>query len=131
MPKLARGLYPFRACVLWYVDYWRDRALSRQGNETKEKKQSIEAQILEGRLLEQRGHLIARAEVVMVVASAYRRLGRSLETLPGQLAKEFNWPADVQRALRDRLDDFRRTFVADNAEFVDVTDAQAPRRQKS
>lgn len=122
MPKLGRGQYPFPEVVQWYVAYWRDRALSRTGNESKEAKQRLETQILETRLGERRGHLIARAEVVMVVGGAYRRLGKALETLPGQLSKEFNWPADVTRSMRDRLDDFRRQFVADNAEFIEVTD---------
>lgn len=122
MPKLGRGMYPLRASIQWYIGYWRDRALARTENPEKGERAKLENKILAARLQERTGELILRSDVKMVTTSAYQRLGKSLDTLPGQLGKEFNWPPEVVLAVRERLDDFRRMFVADGAEFVDVED---------
>lgn len=125
LPKSGRGLFPVRACVQWYVGYWRDRALGRKGDEHRTRKAAAEAKLLEAKVMQHTGDLVERAEVSAVWTAATARLAKSFETLPNNLAREFGWPPETVRSMRLALDDFRRSFVRDSAEFVDVIDDDA------
>ena len=122
MPKNGRGEFPLVACVQWYVAYWRDRALGRVNDANRTRKTAAEAMLLEAKVRQHTGDLIERAEVLAVWTGAVTRLGKAFETLPNNMAREFNWPPEMVRAMRQSLDDFRRAFVRDSAEFVDVLD---------
>lgn len=122
MPKLARGQYPLKACIHWYVAYWRDRALGRSEDDSKRRKSAAEAQLWEAKARQSTGDLIERAEIVAAWTTIAMRLGKAFETLPNNLGREFNWSPEVVRSVRASLDDFRRTFVRDSAEFLEVTD---------
>lgn len=122
MPKSGRGKFPLRGCVQWYVAYWRERATGRKDDTSRSRKSEAEALLLETRVKEKSGGLIDRAEAVAVWSGAVTRLGKAFESLPNNLAREFNWPPEVVRAVRAAFDDFRRSFVRDSAEFVDVVD---------
>jgi phage terminase Nu1 subunit (DNA packaging protein) len=122
MPKSSRGRFPLTGCVQWYVAYWRDRALGRKDDDNRNRKTAAEAKLLEAKVQQHTGHLIERAQVLSVWTGAVMRLAKAFETLPNNLAREFNWPPEAVRALRQALDDFRRAFVHESAEFVDVID---------
>jgi len=128
MPKRGRGLYPLKACVQWYVKYWRDRALSREGGEGKKRQVDLDNALKEAKLQEATGHLINRAEVVQTWSGAFLRLGKMLDGIPSSLGRELNWPPDTLRIVRARIDDARENFVRDSAEFIDVTDDASPKK---
>jgi len=127
MPKVGRGRFPLKSCVQWYVAYWRDRALGRKDDGNRTRKSAAEATLLEAKVRLQTGHLVERADALAVWTGAVSRLAKSFETLPNNLAREFNWPPEAVRAMREALDDYRRTFVRDCAEFVDVVDGDEER----
>lgn len=122
MPKSGRGRFPLKGCVQWYVGYWRDRAQGRREDTHRTRKSAAEALLLETKVRQQAGRLVDRAEVLQLWTGAVGRLSKAFETLPNNLAREFNWSPDVVRSLRASLDDFRRAFVRDTSEFVDVVD---------
>lgn len=130
MPKRGRGLYPLKACVQWYVAYWKDRALGREADTGKKRRQDLDTQILEAKLQEATGHLINRVEVVQVWSGAFMRLGKMLDGLPSSLGRELNWSTDTTRIVRARIDQARDNFVRDSGEFIEVTDdaGKSPKR---
>lgn len=129
MPRVGRGLYPLKACVQWNLAYWKDRAMGREADTGKKKRQDLDNQILEAKLQEATGHLISRAEVVQVWSAAFLHLGKALDALPSALGRELNWPTDTTRIVRARIDDARENFVRDSAEFIDVTDDASPKKR--
>ena len=124
MPKNGRGRFPLKACVQWYVAYWRERAVGRKDDGNRNRKFAAEALLLEAKVKRETGDLLERAEAVAAWTASVMRLGKAFETLPNNLAREFNWPPETVRAVRQSLDDFRRTFVRDSAEFLDVVDEE-------
>ena len=122
MPKLGRGLYPLMGCVQWYIRYWENKALGREGNVARTEKQTLENEILRAKVREATGHLIDRAEVVMVVSSAFMRLGKYLDSLPSIIQRECPISTDSVRVIRVLLDEGRRNFVRDSAEFIEVVE---------
>lgn len=86
-----------------------------------------QAELAELQLALKRGDYVERDRVLTVMATAFTRLGKALEMLPGQLAREFNWPPEQVRLVRARLDEFRRAFARDAREFQDVTEPGSER----
>lgn len=128
MPKAGRGLYPLKGAVQWYIKYWEDRARLREGDESRKRIRSAQASLAEAKVMEQTGHLITRSEVVMVMGGAFSRLGKALDRLPSTLSRDLNLPPDHVRVIRERIDQMRRDFVRDSAEFVDVIDPAVKKR---
>lgn len=122
MPKARRAEYPLKACVQWYLNFWRDRAQGRVGNEARNRKSEMEAKLLEVKVAKASGNFIDRAEVLMVWGSTFARIGKMLDSLPAALAREFGWSHETVKAVRARLDDARRNFVRDSAEYLDVVE---------
>lgn len=116
------------ASVQWYIEYWKSRAVSREGDENKKRIGATRAALLETELQKATGHLIERAQVVAVMSSAYTRLGKALNSLPSSLGRELNWAPETTRVVRAAIDDLRQNFVRDSSEFQDVTDDQKPRK---
>lgn len=73
---------------------------------------------LERKMAREEGLLMPVSELRPALTSAIVRLGKSLETLPGQLARQLNLPDEVARAMRRSIDDFRRNAVRDLQEFL-------------
>lgn len=125
---MGRGLYPMKACVHWYIDYWKGRALGREGDAGKKLKTDLETQLLQSKVQEATGHLINRQEVVMVVSSAFLRLGKMFNGLPNSIGRELSWSPDTIRIVRARLDEARKNFVRDSAEFIEVVEEPTPKK---
>ncbi|MBM6414845.1 hypothetical protein, partial [Lacticaseibacillus paracasei] len=51
-----------------------------------------------------------------------RRLGKWLDSNPPKMQRELSLSPDMARAVRAFLDDGRRNFVRDCAEFIDVVE---------
>lgn len=128
MPRFGHGLYPLKACVQWYIKFWEDRALSREGDLEKNKSRALQNALLEAKVAESTGHLISRVEIVMAVSSAFQRLGKAMDNVGTALARELNWNTDTVRIVRARHDDMRKNFVRDCGEFIDVVEEKAPAR---
>lgn len=122
LPRIGRGLYPLKGCVHWYLNYWKSRALGREGDADKKLKTSLETQLLQSKVQEATGHLINRQEVVMIVSAAFLRLGKMMNALPTSLGREMSWAPDTIRIVRKRLDEARENYVRDSAEFIDVVE---------
>lgn len=130
LPRVARGLYPLAACVQWYVNFWKSRALERAGSTVKIRGDELRNTILEAKAAEATGHLVAKADVVLALDAAFLRLGKSFETLPSALARECNLPPEATRKLRARLDDYRKNFARDTGEYLsgEAPDAKSRKR---
>jgi phage terminase Nu1 subunit (DNA packaging protein) len=59
------------------------------------------------------GFLISTAELRPVLQGTMARLGRFLDTLPGQLGRQCGLGDDVIRVMRGSIEDQRRIFVRD------------------
>lgn len=71
------------------------------------------ARLAERKLAIESGLLVSSAEMRQVLTMALGRLGKFLEQLPGQVARDHRLPEEVARAMRSRMDDARRVFVRD------------------
>lgn len=71
------------------------------------------------------GLLIPKAEMRRVLQTAFARLGRFLDTLPGQIGTPLNLPDEVTRAMRNQIEDARRALVRDLRELVKDADIDA------
>lgn len=83
-----------------------------------QRKAIAEARIKERRLAIETGLLADVPQLRQNQTLVIARLGRFFDNLPPQLAREFNLPEEVMRAMRKRLDDQRRSFVAEIDELM-------------
>lgn len=117
MPRAGVGLYPLTGCVRWYIEFWRSRAQAAM-NPRRDRAEDARITILEAKALEATGHLVHKADVKMALDAAFMVLGRSLETLPGQLGRECQLPPEAVRKMRARFDDFRKNLARDCAKYM-------------
>ncbi len=122
LPKLRHGLYPLAGSVQWYIKYWEDRALGREGDAAKKTKQDLENALLQTKVEEATGHLVNRVEMVQIISAGFLRLGKWLDGIPSFLGRKHNLSTDVIRSMREHLDEGRANFVRDCREFIDVVE---------
>lgn len=122
MPRTGYGLYPVSACVQWYIKYWQDKALGREGNNAKRTKEQYEALEAQDRYEETHGKLVNREAMGQVITAGFLKLGKWLDGLPSTVGRRHNLSAEVQRSIRAHLDEGRVELVKNWREFIDVVD---------
>lgn len=133
LPRQGRGLYKLKACVLWYVDYWRSRAEGRSDPE-RQQTSSLKNKVLAAKLAKETGEYIPRAEVMQVWTAAFLRLGKHFDGLATSVGRELSWSTDTIRTVRARLDEGRENFARDSAEYIDPVEVKKdakPSKKKS
>ena len=110
----------------WYVAYWRDRALGRDGTRARSDKQVTEAEILAEKLKRIRGEVFDRREVFDTLMGANVRLGNALELLATRIGRELNLTGEDVKMVRDLTDEMRANYVRDCGEFIEVVEDGKP-----
>src|ERR1041384_1109080 len=92
-PRLARGKYDFRACARWLVKYYHDMAEeSRKEGQSiqrsEERKAQYQADMLEIRLLKERGSVISVDDAVDAVEPVLSGIRSILMGIPKHAARE-------------------------------------------
>lgn len=88
-----------------------------------QRRQLAEALSKERKLAIETGLLVEVPQIRQNLQLSIGRLGRLFDTMPQQLAREFNLPEEVMRSMRRRIDDYRRAFVAEIGELMSADDA--------
>ncbi|MDR3438963.1 hypothetical protein [Telmatospirillum sp.] len=76
------------------------------------------ARLAERKLAVESGMLISKAEMRQTLTGALGKLGRFLETLPGQVARQHGLPEEVARSMSAAIDEQRRVFVKEMQEAL-------------
>ena len=78
------------------------------------------ARLAERKLALETGMLVSKAEMRQVLTGAMAKLGRFLDTLPGQVARHHALPEEVARSMRSLIDEQRRVFVKEIQEALEI-----------
>lgn len=124
MPKAGRGLFPMRDATRWYVEFL------RKGGEkpaaTGPTLADAQRDLALLKVKKAQGEVFDRQEVVGTMNAAYERLGASHEQLATKISRELNLSTDDAKMVRDMVDEMRRKFVNDCAEFIEVVEDGQP-----
>jgi hypothetical protein len=131
MPRISEGVYPLVECIRWYVDLWKKKAQERPAGGDPMK--TVNLRIGEAKLAKIDGDMVYKTEVADAADTAFLTLGKFLEALPGQLARDCQLSPDTARKLRARLDVARRAFARDLSSImseraVEVENAKTAKR---
>lgn len=119
MPKSGRGRFPLAGCIRWYINFWRERATNR--DDSRDRKLAAHTLLLEGKVERELADLLDRAEAVAAWTATVSRLANAFDTLPHKLAREHNWPGEVEHAIGRALGDFLSAFRRDSKAFLEAS----------
>lgn len=95
-----------------------------QGEVTaRQRRDQAQASMLEDKLRRQRGELVDRAEMEMIVSTMLAHLGKGLDGLPDMVVKRLGLPEERSDAIRALTDDLRVKMVNDLRSLFKDADA--------
>lgn len=126
MPKNGRGQYDLKACVHWYLDFWKQRATGENDEKKAKQINLIDAQrdkiVLETEKL--RETLLPVEEVAHTLNAVAVIVSTQLDGLGARMANTLSGiddPAEIQRTLFDECREIRSN-IADNIEDLAIID---------
>jgi hypothetical protein len=129
MPKSARGTFPLRDSVRWYVEYL--RGLQEKAATSGPTRADIARDLDLLKLKKAQGEVFDRREVQDTLRGTAMRLGNTLELLATKIGRELNLTGDDVKMVRDLTDEARTNFVRDCGEFIEVVEDDSPGRTSS
>lgn len=114
LPKRARGEYPLRECVEWYIHHLRDLNKAGGAQEKAKRMELIEAQKVRTQIANsiQLNELLPAGEVATVFNQVMSTVGSMLDGLAPRMAAQLaalDDPAKIQKVLFDECRDLRNT----------------------
>ncbi|WP_374572552.1 hypothetical protein [Phenylobacterium sp.] len=98
--------------------------VAHQGEATaRQRRDSVQAALLEDRLRKSRGELVDAADLKIALSTAVTKLATSLNALPDILVRRLSLPESAGLVVRQEIEDARRAFFA---QLRDVLEPASP-----